>query len=76
MRPTLVALTAALTAGTAATAADQFQRVASVSSVFTNSKGDWVTSVWKDPDTGCEYLLRGDNIIPRLDHGGRPRCPT
>lgn len=25
------------------------------------------TTVWTDPDTGCEYLVRGNTLTPRID---------
>jgi hypothetical protein len=73
MKPAIVALIALASAGAAYAAADA-TRIVPVSTVFTNSKGDWVVSVWKDPDTHCQYLIRGDSITPRLEAGGTPKC--
>ncbi len=69
-------LATALVAATAAAAADNGSRVAPMVARFTDQKDHWIVSVWKDPDTGCEYLVTLDHMTPRLDHDGRPRCPT
>lgn len=68
-------LAAALILAGGAAAADLVNRAAPSSVNFTNRHGDLIASVWADPDTGCEYLIRGDVVVPRLDRGGRPRCP-
>lgn len=72
---TLIAAAVLALLGTAAVAATEVaKRVAPVSTQFTNAKGDWLASVWTDPDTGCEYLIRGDFMLPRLGRDGQPRC--
>lgn len=30
---------------------------------------------WTDPETGCQYLLNGDGITPKLKRNGLPDCP-
>lgn|GEM_PF-2725713 len=31
-------------------------------------------TVWQDPETGCEYIIGNDAMIPRLDADGEPMC--
>jgi hypothetical protein len=76
MRLAPALLISLLAAGAATAATEITRRVAPVSTVFTDAKDRYVVSVWRDPDTGCEYLISGDHIIPRLERDGRPRCPT
>lgn len=30
---------------------------------------------WTDPETGCQYLLNGGGITPKLKRNGLPDCP-
>jgi hypothetical protein len=46
--------------------------------VMGKSSGAEEIRVWRDPDTGCQYLLwrgrRDGGITPRLTPDGRPIC--
>jgi len=76
-RTPIIVAAAALTllVSGAALAAGLTKRQAPMALTFLAGDGI-VASVWVDPDTLCEYLVRGDNIIPRLGMDGKPKCPA
>lgn len=71
---TAILLVALAAAGSAWAATNAARRTVPVTTVFTDSDNNWLASVWRDPDTGCEYLIRGDTMVPRKERGGYQRC--
>lgn len=48
--------------------------VAPILTEYTNARGNHILSVWRDPETGCEYILGTNEATPRLKPDGLPLC--
>lgn len=41
---------------------------------FVDHNGTTAAQVWRDPETGCEYLFTMNGPTPRLGANGLPKC--
>lgn len=71
---TKLLVAAALGLVAAAPAQSDTRTVAPVETVYTDARGNRILSVWRDPETGCEYLLGVNEAVPRLKPDGLPLC--
>lgn len=42
--------------------------------VVTGARGRDIMSIWRDPETGCDYFLSLNTTTPRLKADGLPYC--
>ena len=73
-RLTLAISAAGLLIAGAAMANARDRIVAPVNVVYTDERDNMLVSTWTDPDTGCDYLIHGDTMAPRLSRAGVPMC--